>query len=70
MYSTVTADWTGVDKGVYTFPKGISLTVMVIAQLEFELAYCDVTIQHVSLYEMGTSLLELNQYKSILNHLI
>ena len=32
---------TGRDKGVHTFPKGISPKVIVIAWLEFELSYYD-----------------------------
>ena len=32
------------DKGVHAFLKGISLKVNVIAQLEFELAYNNVTV--------------------------
>ena len=36
--------------GVYTFPKGISPKVNVIAWLEFELAYYDVKVQHVNHY--------------------
>ena len=41
------------DGGVHTFPKGISPKVNVIVQLEFELAYYDVAVQHVSHYAMG-----------------
>ena len=40
--------------GILNF-MGVSLKVNVIAQLEFELAYCDVTIQHVCRYTRGTS---------------
>ena len=36
------------DKEVHTFPKGISPKVNVLARLEFELAYYDVTIQYIS----------------------
>ena len=41
------------DKHVHTFPKGIRLKVNVIVQLEFELTYCDVAVQHVSHYTIG-----------------
>ena len=34
----------GADKGVHTFPKGISLKVNVIAQMEFKLAYLEATV--------------------------
>ena len=37
----------GGDKGVHTFLQGISLKVNVITWLEFELAYCEVTVQYV-----------------------
>ena len=33
---------------IHTFPKGISLKVIVIARLEFELTHYDVVVQHVS----------------------
>ena len=36
------------DKKVYTFPNGISPKVNVIVQLEFELTYDDVAVQHDS----------------------
>ena len=42
------------DKGIHTFPKGISLKVKVIALLEFELAYHDVAVEHISKYTTGT----------------
>ena len=42
-------------KKIHTSPKGISPKVNVIAQLEFELAYSNVTIQHISHYAMVTS---------------
>ena len=35
-------------KGVHSLPKGISPKVNVISRIEFELAYSDVTVQHVS----------------------
>ena len=41
-------------KGVHTFPKGISPKVNVLAQLEFELTYYDVAVQHISHYAMST----------------
>ena len=37
-----------VDKGVYTFPKGISMKVNAVTWLAFEPAYYDVTLQHIS----------------------
>ena len=40
------------DKGVHTFPKG--MTVNVIARLEFELNYDDFTIQHFNHYATRT----------------
>ena len=40
------------DEGVHTIPKDISSKVNIIARPEFELAYYDVTIQHVSHYAM------------------
>ena len=36
------------DKRVHTFPKGISPKGNIIARLEFELAYYDVTVKHLS----------------------
>ena len=38
------------DKGVQIFPKGINQKVNGIVQLEFELAYYDIVVQHVSHY--------------------
>ena len=40
--------------GVHTFPKDTSLKVNIIAQLEFELTYYNITVQHISNYAMGT----------------
>ena len=37
-----------VDKGFHMFSKGISPKVDILARLEFELAYYDVTVQDVS----------------------
>ena len=37
-----------VDKEVHTFPKGIWLKVNVMRRLEFELAYYNVVILHIS----------------------
>ena len=34
------------DKAVHAFPKGISLKVNIIAQLEFELTHYDVAVHH------------------------
>ena len=42
------------DKGLHTFPIGISPKVNVVAGLEFELAYYDVTVQHFSHYHTVT----------------
>ena len=44
------------DKGVYAFPKSINPKVNVIAWLEFELAYYDVTVQHFNHYTTGNPL--------------
>ena len=41
------------DKSVHTFPKSICSKVKVRVQLEFELAYDNVTVQHVSHYPTG-----------------
>ena len=38
------------DKTVYTFSNCISPNVNIIARLEFELAYFDIAVQHVSYY--------------------
>ena len=38
----------GGDKGVHTFHKGISAEVNVIERLEFELAFFQAAVQHVS----------------------
>ena len=42
------------EKGVYTFPKGISLKVNAIARLESEIANYDFEVQQVSHYTMKT----------------
>ena len=42
-------------ENVYTFLKGISLKVNVIAWQEFKFIYYDVAVQHVSYYAMETS---------------
>ena len=44
----------GEDKEVHTFPKSISSKVNVIASLEFEHAYYDVAVLHVSHDATGT----------------
>ena len=46
------------DVGVHTFDKGIRAKVNVIARLEFELAYNNVTVQHVSHCVRGYPLCE------------
>ena len=43
------------DKGVHTFPEGISPKVNTIILLELELAYFKTTVQHFSHYTMVTS---------------
>ena len=45
----------GKSKGLFMFSKGISPKVNVIAQLEFEPSYFDVTVQHVNVYHHGNS---------------
>ena len=45
-----------VDKWVHAFPNGICSKVKVIVRMEFELAHCDVAVQHVSPRTTGTSL--------------
>ena len=42
------------DKKIHIFPKGISPKVNVIARLESELAYYNVTVQHVTHYTVVT----------------
>ena len=42
------------NKGVHTFFKGICVKVNVIVQLESELAYYNVAVQHISHNAMGT----------------
>ena len=42
------------DKRIIPFPRGISLKVNVIVQLDFNLAYYNVTVQHVSHDTPGT----------------
>ena len=42
-----------VDKGIHTFLKDISLKLKAIRQLEFEIIYYVVTVQHISHYTMG-----------------
>ena len=41
-------------KGLHTVPKSIIPEVNVIARLEFELGYNDVTVQHISHYTTRT----------------
>ena len=41
--------------GGHTFPKDINLKVNVLLRQEFELAYDDVTVKHVSHYATETS---------------
>ena len=45
-----------VDKEIYMFPNNIIPKMNVLGRLEFELAYKDVAVQHVSPYSMVTSL--------------
>ena len=42
------------NKGIHTFPDGISLKVSIITPLEFELPYYDITVQLISHYATGT----------------
>ena len=42
----------GENKGVHTFPKGISLKVYGILQLEFKLVYYNIAVLHISHYIM------------------
>ena len=42
------------DQGVHTFLLGISLKVNIIARLQFEVAYFDDAVKHVSHYTMRT----------------
>ena len=42
------------NKGVRTFPEGISTKVNVIARLEFEFTYFEVATQHFTHYAMET----------------
>ena len=44
------------DKRLYTFPKGISPQVNVIARLEFELTYYNITVQNINHMAMATPL--------------
>ena len=46
--------WGGGDKGTHIFPKGIKLKVNIVVWLEFELAYLEATVQHLSHHVMGT----------------
>ena len=41
-------------KGLHTFPKSIRLKVNIMASLEFELAYYDFAVEHLSHYTMGS----------------
>ena len=50
--------------GVYTFLKGIRPKVNVKAQLEFELVYSDVPVQHVSPHTTGDCP-KISNFKSI-----
>ncbi len=43
----------------HTLLKGINLKMNIIAQLDFELTYYNVAIQHIINYATGTSLQEL-----------
>ena len=54
-YLTYSWTWVG-SKRVHTVLKCISLEVNVIARLEFELAYYDLTVQHVNHYSTRTPL--------------
>ena len=43
------------NKGIHTFPKGISLKMNVIVQLEFELAYYDSAVHRFNSYTPRTT---------------
>ena len=43
------------DKGVHAYPKGICEIMKMIAWLEFELAYYDIAVQHISHYTSRNS---------------
>ena len=43
-------------KAVHTLPKCISQKVNIIASLEFEFSYYNVTVQHISQYPFGIPL--------------
>ena len=43
------------DKSVYASLKAISPKMIVIVLLEFELAYLEAAVKHVSVYDRGTS---------------
>ena len=46
----------------HAFPKSISWKVNMIARLEFELAYFEATVQHVSHYTTGTHFIDLKHF--------
>ena len=46
-----------VGKGIHTFPKVISPKVNLIARLDFERAYYDYAVQHISHYVTGSPVL-------------
>ena len=43
--------------GFQTFPEGIFSKENIITRLEFELAYCDIAVQHISPYATGNCLM-------------
>ena len=50
----LTQSWKVGDKGIYTFPKGVSLRVNMIAWLEFEFAYFEAAVRHFDFYATPT----------------
>ena len=54
-YSTGQTDWAGGNKGVHIFPKDTNPKVNIIAWMEFEPAYYDAAVQHISHYTTKTS---------------
>ena len=53
-YVLVTLTYSLEDKGVHTFPKGISPKLNFISRLEFELAYFKAAVLYLSHHAMGT----------------
>ena len=58
------------NKKVYSFLKDVSPKVNIVAWLEFELAYYNVSLQHVNHYAMGTSLYTLVFYLELIKFIL